>query len=337
MWQLEKNKWTPNLKYDVELNGTLKEDFVKAGENISEQTKITYDNLMRKISNYEATFKDGKDIYTYTRDEIMDMLSIFNSSSANTLNVYVSIIRQYIGLAIERRYVKTNINVANNITLENLVELVNKTKKDKKLITRELFYNKVEETIVNYSEQASLLLCFEGIRGKDNCELQNLKNEDIDLENGTIKVVREEQEMMIPISKRLCNILFRTQLEKEYKLFNGCSTMKQGGGTRDLLSVENTPYFFRPTSGRAGNGYITGKVIQARIIRCCGYLEMPFMTPSSIYLSGILHRLIEYSEQINQPLLRYTDVKEFLKQRHEQVNDYQIFSAYKDFIGIGED
>lgn len=330
-----------NKKYrDVELND-LKKWFVDLGKEISEETGDTYQNLMYKIQTYENEFMGGKDLYNFSKEEILGMYATFGSSSVATLNVYTSIIRKYFELAMseEAGYLKNKINQANNIYIEDLIELTNKQVKDKKIVTKDFFYNLVEEKIVNYQDQAMLLLPFEGIRGTNNGELENLETKDIDFDNNTIKIIRDEKELVINISKRLCNVLFRASLQKEYRMHNGVTKtndrgLTTGGTTRELVSSDDTPYFFRSIAKKSDSLNIKGKAIQSRIIKNCNmYLDLPFITPSSIYLSGIIYRLIKYSEELKKDVLDHKDVADYLDKFNEKLNSYQTYVAYKDAIG----
>lgn len=325
-------KWSPNLKYKIEkLNGILKEEFVKIGENTSESTKITYDNLMRKISFYEINFKNGKDIYNFSRDELLDMFAWFGSSSANTLNVYRSVISQYIDVAIERNYIRTNINHANSITYEDLIELVNKFRNNK-IVQREYFYNLVEENIRNYQDQAILLLCFEGIKGIDCIELEQLKEDNFNFDNSTIKINREGKDLIINIPRRLSNVLDYAKRKKIYSKNNGNYLGIRGTGTYDL--IEDSPYLIKPTTQKNPEGllYLRGKNIQMRMIKCLKkYLELPYVTPTSLYLSGVIDRLKIYSKEMGGHL-EHRDVEIFLERNYEKLNSFQTYLAYKNEI-----
>ena len=317
-----------NKKYDIQLNGKLKEWFVNLGQEASQETYTTYDNVMRKISHYEMNWEDGKDLYLFTRDEILNMLQRFSSSSPNTLNVYLSIIRNYIDLAIEQNYIKTNINMANNITYNDLVELVSTSKKDRKFVVADDFYDRVQHEVRNLQDQAKLLLVFEGIKGKDNSELQNLKLEDIDFDNRQIKVIRDGEELSVTISPMLTNILYRAKDEKWYFMHNGKKEKSVGGYTRELFPADESPYLLRPYKSVGQN--IKGNTLQFQVLRICNvYLNMPFVTPSSIFLSGVIYKLKQCEEELGEEL-RLIDVTNYIDKWHLKLNNYQTFTAYKE-------
>lgn len=333
----KQEKRPPNIKYDIELNGALKQWFVNLGEEVSEETKLSYDNLMRRISNYEVNWKDGRDVYTFSRDEIMDMFTMFGSSSATTLNVYRSILGKYIDLAIEQGYIKTNINITNNITYSDLVELVNKTRYEQKFVTREEIYDAIEverdeiigeriKGLLNYQDQAIILLLFEGLTVT---EIADLKIEQINFNTLTVKIVRDDEEILIKIPQKLSNILELTTLKSIYQMNNGVKNR-----IRDLIETKDSPYFIKPIKNTRNENdlKLTPQVVQTRIAKIFeneNYLNMPFMTPSSLYLSGVIDRLIAYSKKLAVDELTHKDVADFLKVRHERLNSYQTFLAYQ--------
>lgn len=322
-----------NKKYENDLNGQLKESFVKLGERISEETKITYENFMRKVSDYEVAYSNGRDLYSFSYDEILAMLTIFSSSSVNTLGVYRSIISKYIDIAIEQNYLSSNINPANNITYEDLQNIVNKTKKDKRIVTREEIYNMVEENIKNYQDQAILLLTFEGIKGKDCSELEQLLKDDFNFEDSTIKFERDGIEFVLNIPKRLSHILYQVVLEKEYKRSNGNYAGTRGSDTYELV---DSKYLFRPTiqKNELDLPYLRGRNIQIKMIKCLkneNFLGLPYVTPTSLYLSGVIDRLKKYSKEVEHEL-SHLEVAKFLEEHHEKLNSFQTYSAYKEEI-----
>jgi len=333
-FEIEAKENVRNSKYsDVAISGKLKEWYLSLISDAKKDTVTSNTNIMKKFSDYELKWKEGRDLYTFNRNEILDMLAMFSSSSISTLNVYLSIIRKYLDLAIEQGYLKTNINIADSVGYDDLLEIVNKTKKNRKIISKEDIYDMVEEKIANRQDQAILLLTFEGIKGKDCIELEQLKNDDIDTDKSTIKVVREGQELIVNIPRRLSNTLFIAKTDKEYQKSNGTFDTNKGIPTYDLIESE---YFIRPTAQKNPDDipYLRGKNIQFKMIKCLKderYLDMSFITPTSLYLSGVINRLKDYSKEIGREL-EHIDVVNFLEERKEKLNTYSTYLAYKDEI-----
>ena len=335
------DRWNPNSKYDVELHGDLKKNFVELGREISEETFATYDNFMRKTSFYEMNMMEGKDLYEFSQGQILDMFSVFASSSVNTLNVYLSIVKSYIDLAKspELKYITTNVNVANNITYDDLKKLVNLRKKENKIVTSDDFYDLVlknpKTKIANRQDQAILLLCFEGIKGIDCTELELLKNDDFNYDDCTMKVIRDGKEMIIPISESLAYVISKCQTQHEYFKLNGNSVSERAPNSYKLN--EYSEYLIRPryVDEKQGNNPVktNGRNIQLKMIRCLKgeeFLNLPYVTPSSLYLSGMIDRLKTYAKEIDTKELTHKEVSEFLDAHLEKLNTYQTYLAYKD-------
>lgn len=332
--EIEEKENIRNSKYaDVAINGKLKEWYLNLLNDSKKDTLTSNTNIMKKFSDYEIKWKNERDLYTFNRNEILDMLAMFSSSSVATLNVYLSIIRKYLDLAIEQGYIKTNINLADSIGYDDLLEIINKTKKDRKTISKEELYDMVEEKIANRQDQAILLLTFEGIKGKDCIELEQLKNDDVDTDKSTVKIVREGQELIINIPRRLSNMLFIAKTDKEYQKSNGTFDTNKGIPTYDLIESE---YFIRPTTQKNPDElpYLRGKNIQFKMIKCLKderYLDMSFITPTSLYLSGVINRLKDHAKELGREL-EHIDVVKFLEERKEKLNTFNTYLAYKDEI-----
>jgi hypothetical protein len=144
--------------------------------------------------------------------------------------------------------------------------------------------------------------------------------------------------MLIPISDELSYILYQAELEKEYRSRNG------NGRIADLIPAEDSPYLLRPFANAWRNTSLKMNAVErdlkmrnhninSLIIKCfINFLDMPYITPTSLYLSGVIDGLIQYSEEINKDVLEHMDVQQYLEKWHIRLNSYQTYKAYKEII-----
>lgn len=273
------------------------EDMVLNGYD--EVTVRNFENFMYRIRRFEVEWMSEKPIHEYNFEEILFFLKNLNSKSQESLVSYLNMIRRYFQFCKRESKMDDTIDFFKNIKPEQLADCVNTRKSRNRYITRKKLKN-IIDGFINDTDKAFLLLMFEGISGKENSEILNLKKEDVDLENNTIKTVRNDKEVIIPISEELADILDRV-IETDIVYYENNYDSRV-----DIL--EGSEYVFRPTvrflnldatKQRIEDGEYNGrqmdlKTLTSRVHKLIKlYSDMQYITSISLIKSGIVCRAIE--------------------------------------------
>lgn len=162
-------------------------------ENYSNRrTVVTYWQLFKKfILQVETDL--NKDLYEFTTEEIKDMIIAIPTSSLRIKSSIARLASLYIDWALKIVKLKQGTNPFDNINIKDITIVNRKSLKDEYIsIDKTLEYcSKAKGKVLDRSI-AILLLGRLGIYGESAKSLLDLRLNDIDVDNGFIKVVDEE-------------------------------------------------------------------------------------------------------------------------------------------------
>lgn len=322
-------------------------------------TASRYDDmyrLLRKVSKWETKYE--KPVFKFTLVELKAMLHEFNSNSRLSLLVQKSNLEYYLLFAREQNMTSGILPVTIDLTLDEIREFVNPISSESKYITRDDLYDlviykeyiettknengeeleeKIISGLVNFIDQAMPLLIFEGILGRANQDLINLEWRNIDFQNCIIK---SPSGKLIQINTELSDILEKANNTNTYALNNGRTVKDNKTILRDSLEIldkYDSPYFFRPfvnSKKEEQELQVRSAVIQTRTLKAFKmYLDRPYLTLSSLYISGLIDRAIRYSidNKLEEPM-KNKEWVEYLKENDERVNLQQTYELYKEMF-----
>lgn len=353
------NEKATYIRHTILNHPEIKQWFI---DNLEKYFKISYkiavENLMYKVSAFEINFKQGRDFYEFSYEEMIGMFQAFGSSSQATIGVYISILKKYLDFCIENGYLKNHINLLENTNGSQLSYLVHQGKVRNRIVKREQIYNLVEGKIYNNQDRAFMLLIFEGIKGKENIELCNLKEEDINIktceikvgifksvekkdEYGNIKILQiKVGDKIKVIPRRLMNIIELMMNGNVYYLGNGKYKGKQEI-EQQLMPKSECPYLFRPMVRSSGNNLqFNNLIIQRRILSLLkdDDMKLSYVTVTSLYNSGLVEREVKYSKEFlsdrkdedGGKLMNIPELLKYLKDNDEHVNITDNYNLYKE-------
>jgi integrase len=335
----------------------FKDFFLKRCEQeLNEHRYNTMKNLMRKLGKWERKY--GKDAFDFTLEQLKGMLKEFNSTSEMSLMSQKSNLEYY--LLFAKSQSMGNLNVPSSIELNyvEIKEFVNPIGAEQKYVTRNEMYdlvepnydedNKIVSGLVNYVDQAMPLLIFEGFMGKANEDLCNLKWREIDFE----KCIINYKGKTTKITTELADILEAANNQEIYLLNNGKSLEENkekeeaGEVIRNkrpqaiILDKHESEYLLRPLDykNEDGEGKLTGGAIQRRVLTNCKvWLNKPYLTLNSIYVSGLVDRGIRHTyEAFGGELMRNADWQRWIKATGEKVNLQDSYALYKEMFAKQE-
>lgn len=228
----------------------------------------------------------SKDLSNFTVYEITEYYKMLNISSFDTLFVMNSQFSMYTQWCLQKSLVKDNQNHFLEMTLEHLKDCLNKALVNMKIVTKETVLNWVDQ-LPNPKDQFVLLGLFEGLKGKDFCELSKLRPEDIKGNIATLCTGRE-----IELSDRLLKIISDCVVEDKYYSITG-------NGTK-VMPLVDKGFVIKDYPNARGDvsDFQLGRKVYNSITRILNYFDvLNFMTANSIAESGKLQMIKEKAKE----------------------------------------
>ena len=295
---------------------------------ISERNKevIISSNYLECQFNKTSKMEEelGKDISNFTVYEITEYYKMLNASSFDTLFVMNSQFSMYTQWCLQKNLVKDNQNHFLEMTLEHLKECLNKALFNMKFVNRETVENWVD-LLPNPKDQFILLGLFEGLKGKDFCELSKLRPEYIKGNVATLCTGRE-----IELSDKLLKVISDCIVEDTYYSISG-----QGIKTMPLLDKGFIIKDYPNARGDVSD-FQLGRKIYNNVTRILNYFDVgDFMSANSISESGKLHMIKERSKELNMSCKDYiysNYVNEVEKKFNYKIVRSMFWLKYEDYL-----
>ena len=269
----------------------------------------------RKTSDMEKEL--NKDLSNFTFYEIIEYYKLLNVSSLDSLSVMNSQFSLYTQWCLQENLVKDNQNHFLEINIDIMRGCVNKALFNMKIVSKNTILNWVEQ-LPNPKDQFVLLGLFEGIKGKDFCELLKLKPEDINKNNNTAKLFTGRE---IKISDKLSSIIDECVLETKYYSITGNNTK--------IMPLINRGFIIKdyPNAKDNVSDFFAGRKIYNSIMRILNYFDVGFMTANSIYESGKINMIKEQSKKLKISPKEYIYTNN-IKEVEEKYNFKMVRSTF---------
>lgn len=287
-------------EYNAEIDDLKKWYLNFLGENFIKENTITcYERMFRRIADFENII--DKKLENFNDKDLVSFLRYLGTSSEYVIESYISLIKNFLAFANDNNKGDLSIDFSRALSTDNLKLYVDLEKNDNKYVTRKELLSKLNKA-VDVSDKALVLCVFEGIRGKNNIDLANLKKTDIDFENREITISNEDGQTTYSISEELAYYLTMTCNATEYEYYAGNNPEKK---CKELLDSE---YVFRPFSNYIDNknvqnsverGSVTGLSISTQTITrrllstLKEYCGLYYVTVSTLYTSGIYQKIFD--------------------------------------------
>lgn len=277
-------------------------------------------NYFEKVSDIETRLQ--KDVSNFTYYEIIEFYKILNKTSISTLRVLNSQLSIYTQWCLQQNLVSDSQNHYLEIKTEDYMKCINKVLLEVRVIDKETIYDWIKE-LVNPRDQFILLGLFEGIKGKDFCELAKLRPEDV---NGNKLILCTGRE--VKISDKLKYIIQQCIEERIYYPLKGIRK-----------------YIFRD------NGYVIkdysnvledhsdkrrGRTIYNIIRRLFIYFDIQgSVNANCIFESGKIHMIKTRAKELNMTCEEYIN-SPYIKEVTTQFNFYlgskrEFINKYADY------
>ena len=257
-----------------------------------------------------------KDLSNFTVYEITEYYKMLNISSFDTLFVMNSQFSMYTQWCLQKSLVKDNQNHFLEMTLEHLKDCLNKALVNMKIVSRETILNWVDQ-LPNPKDQFVLLGLFEGLKGKDFCELSKLKPENIKGNIASLCTGRK-----IELSDKLLKIIDNCIIEDKYYSISG-------NGTK-VMPLVDKGYVIKdyPNARSDVSDFQRGRKIYNSITRILNYFDvLDFMTANSVAESGKLQMIKDRAKELGITCKDYI-YSSFISEVEEKYNSKIVRSIY---------
>lgn len=172
-------------RYEINMNEYINEIY----DNKDSMT-VLWDRYKAHVLEEEKI--KGKDVFNFTREEMIGLFSSIYTTSSNVKASVYSFLSNYVSWIISAKGVKIN-NVFNSINQEEVCQINGIALKKKLIAIEELDYicEEFSEHFDSYM-YISLILARYGIMGKDLCEMVNLKFKDVHEDSMIVDIISED-------------------------------------------------------------------------------------------------------------------------------------------------
>lgn len=261
----------------------------------------------------------NKDISNFDETQIVEYYKSLNIASLESLTVINSQLSMYTHWCLQNNLVNDNQNHFLNINIEILYSCINKAVFVKQIVTKEEVLNYVSQ-LPNESDQFIMLGLFEGIKGKEFCELVHIKLGDIKGRVATLVTGRD-----VMISDRLYEIAVSSDKSYQYYPLTG-NEVKVMPLVGDTI-IKNYPNISEDVSA-----FQLGRRIYNKITRSLNYVGvLQWLSANSLYESGKINMVIERSKFYGVSAQDYVyseNFKEVEKQYNSQITRSTFLLKY---------
>jgi len=248
-------------------NNKQKERFLAAIDK-GQYPDLYWERLFEKTGEREQHHK--KDLCDFTRQEAIEVLKWFGSSSYKTLNVIKLNIEKYVNWCLVNTLVSDNQNHFTELDNEIINLCVDLSKAKRMIISKDKFMECIN-LMDNDVDKYVYMALFEGVSGTKLADLINLKMSDIDESNKTATLSSGKT---IPISQQFIDICKAANEQKiqvtkdgrKYKLESAYTIYK-----RRVDSIADSQHTIQRTIKRLS---IDGYDLTAKSIIKSGLIDM---------------------------------------------------------------
>ena len=266
---------------------TNKQRYIDYKTSLSTIDKYYLPNLFRTTELFEQSL--NKDLCNFTTNEIVNMYKTIDYTSYESLIIASNYLGDYTDWCMSQGFVIDSQNHFKELTRDRLSMLVNKAKNDMKVISRERLIEYCMQ-LPNACDQFILLALFEGLSGKDYCEVWNLKIQDVYQSNNTINVYGRGTRQF---SDKLIKYAIESYEQTEWYSMS-----------RDMIKVVNlkpSDLIVKdyPNTKENMDNFRKGRRIYMHLIRTLKFLGLEgALRPNDIANSGMIHMVNSESERL---------------------------------------
>jgi integrase len=296
-------------------NKEIKEQFLALYTN--EDSQNTYRRIFTKSASTEEAL--GKDLYDFTKEQIEDFLTDLTPLTSAISKSNGRIVTSYIDWCIEKGFKNIIFNPLKLVDSQWFDKFVDKSVK---LYFTEKEITEIERFCENAQDAVIIRLYFEGIAGKDSCEIRHLSRHDIDFDTNVLTLRNENGERYreSKVEDRTMKLIQDALNETTYIKKNG--QMESFDNIKEFTTLVENNYVLRNSITKTDNfnNAIHSSVIYRRLKTISETLGIPFFTGKNILRSGVLYHA---KDMIENGTLNYEEFQSVAK-RYNINNIYSV-------------
>lgn len=311
--------------YEKMYNEDIKNKFLSNYSNVNTQT--LYRKLLSKFGAYESQV--GKDLYTFSVEEVADLLYWYSPKSRNSASTALSVIKMYRSFSVREGYTTVHLDFTRLIGESDINIFLNRKALPLSYLKSEDEFYAIVNHLENYQDAIILILLWNGIDGFKHSEIVDLKVKNCEFDNNKIYVTDANDNIVREaiLSEKDMGFVKDATEETIYKKGNG----KAKGKCTSRELIKNDYVLRVPVSkSHAWNSKIDAQVIDTRMKRIKEWCEKPHLSPQNIVTSRIMIYLKNIEDK--NGVLTHNDFDEAnkkfgvnVKQLYNMKETYEMF------------
>ena len=244
--------------------------------------RVIKENTLRTIFAFTETFEQekGKDVSTFTKEEILDMLTAKKYRSVYSVQNAIVLLKHYAEYAKHSGKEAIANNNFKEITKLEMQNCLDTSKIKNILLTREDI-DEIQNNMLNYTDKAILECLFCGISGPCLTDLTNLNVKSIDKKGNQLRLSNGK---LVQISQKLCQLLKHAFDEVEVVSYGETRRVSKLTGVGNLYKEKANAY-------KEANEERKFRWVLRRVVIWREYFDIPVLTMKTISLSGLVYAI----------------------------------------------
>ncbi|WP_342421100.1 hypothetical protein [Paenibacillus sp. FSL E2-0178] len=252
--------------------------------NYPVSTQIVYKHFFEKVSTMELI--KGKDLNKFDINDIEELMRSFSIIYVGVARSYGTIISSYINWCIDHNIIE-GPNPLSEYKTEWFEQFIDSSKIPIRWTYSDII--RICDMCENAQDGVILLFAFEGVTGRENAEMRNIKKSDLNVEDNTILLTDADgSQRTIKLSDKCIKEAISASKQKIYIKKNGM--MIQTDNVRDHTDLIDNDYVIRSSITKTFElGPVNKYVIYRRvaiIAECFGLTELNI---KNIVRSGMIY------------------------------------------------
>ena len=177
-------------------NEDIKNNYINENKQSSDVAKKAKSLF---VNSAPSELKFNKDIFDFNKEEALELLRNYNQRTMLSLAHIKSRLSTYTNWAIKKGLTKSNQNVWTALEIDSKM-IVDKAS-NTLIKDRKEFIKLIDKYCDHAYRRLVLLMLYEGCMGREYSEIRFTLDEDLDIENKRLRLLRDGKDFYLPVSR----------------------------------------------------------------------------------------------------------------------------------------